>query len=150
MAYSTTDQVASEFKSIDFGAASSVVVTAEVTRFIEEADAEIDSQIGQKYVVPIDSTNHPESFKIVRMLSIWLVADRVRQIMEMKNIAPEAIEQGVRVPNSAKMAREMIKKIVQGKMTLSDAELVSAANGVRSFSVDNSEEHTFQKNVDQW
>ncbi len=146
MAYSTFAQVSSEFKSITFSATTEVTST-EITRFIEEADAEIDSFVGRKYVVPITQS---ESLKIMRMLSIWLVADRVREIMQMKDVGIEKLKQGVRAPNSAKRARDMLDKIVDGEIKLSDASLSTTHDGVQSFAVEESLEHTFKKGVDQW
>ncbi len=149
MAYATNAQVASEFKSITFSS-SSTVTNTEVDRFIDEADAEINSVISGKYVVPIVQVDSPESFKIVRMISIWLVADRVRQIMQVKPISFSNVEQGTRPSNSAAAARKLLEKIRTGGIELDDAELASINQGFRSFSIDDDLEHTFKKGVDQW
>ena len=149
MAYATVAQVASEFKSITFSS-TTLVTDTEVTRFIAEADAEINAYIGSKYETPIDETEHPNSFILVRQISIWLVADRVREVMQMKNLTPEEIEQGVRPPSSRKAALDLLKKIQKGEINLSDADLVNTDAGVKSFAVDNNLEHTFKRNVDQW
>lgn len=150
MAYSTNAQVASEFKSITFSSSTSVTDT-EVDRFIVEADEEINSQIGRVYVVPIVEADSPLAFPVVRMLSIWLVAERVREIMQLKSIMPTRLKQQGRMPlDSAERAREMLESIAARKMQLLDAKLKTTHGGVASFNSDNAIDAQWEKGVDQW
>ena len=144
MAYSTTTDVASEFKNITISA-TSALTTTEVTEFIVQADAYIDSRLGLKFTVPITGA---ESLKIVKRLSIWLVASRMKEIYKVKTGAV-LVDQG-ETGDLGKMAREELDKIIKNELLLSDATLLSSANGVKSFSNDNGEEYTFQRNRDDW
>jgi phage gp36-like protein len=146
MAYSTTAQVASEFKDITFNATSAVTDT-EVDRFIEEADAEIDGRVGKRYEVPVTGT---ASLKILRTISIGIVADRIRDILELKNPTMPELEQGIRPKSSAAKARKMLEQISKGDLLLSDATLANAHMGMKSFAVDEGLEYEYQSGVPQW
>lgn len=143
--YCESSHISGEFKGITFSA-STAVTSTQVERFIEEADAEIDAKVGLKYVTPVTGT---ESLKVLRSISIAIVASRVRAILEVKT-ADSRTEQAVRGGDPAKVAREKLDQIVKGTLLLSDASLRSSGQGMRSFNSDNAEEHTFKKNRDQW
>lgn len=145
MAYSTNSQVAGEFKNISFSASTPVTDT-EVDRFIEEIDQYIDSRIGKKYEVPVTGS---ASIIILRQISIWLVADRVKKILEIKNVNSKAVAQGVR-PGLYEEAMEMLDDIVDGDLLLPDATLLSSGDGFDSYTYANSIDPTFKRNTDQW
>ncbi len=151
MAYSTNAQVASEFKSTTFAAGRSITDT-EVDRFIDEADEVINSRIGLKYSLVDDITLilNPLSFPVLRQISIWFVADRVREIMQVKDIGDDRIKQGARAPNSAVRAEKMLNQIVDGTLLLRDVPLNTTHDGFKSFATDEGLEHQFKKDVDQW
>lgn len=151
MAYSTAAQVASEFKSITFSSSTSVTDT-EVDRFIDEADEVINSRIGLKYSLVDDITlvDNPLAFPILRQISIWLVADRLREIMQVKDIGDDRIKQGARAPNSAARAEKMLDAIAKGTLLLRDVDLNTTHDGFKSFATDEGLEHQFKKDVDQW
>lgn len=145
MAYCNNAQVASEFKEITFSTSSSVT-TADVDRFIEEADSEIDARIGTRFVVPVTG---PISLITLRQISIWLVTYRIREILRVKNPSKET-EQNVRDGNMRAQALKMLDDIVKGLMTLADASLINSADGVSSYGVSAGLEHTFRKGEDSW
>lgn len=149
MAYSTNAQVASEFKDITFGGSTPLTDT-EVDRFIEEADAFINAKISKRYSTSITEVGNPISFAILRNISIWLVAERVREIMQVKGISVEQLKQGARVPAGRKEAMKMLEEIAGGKLDLSDATLADSDDRIASFNVDNDIEHSFKRNVEQW
>ncbi len=131
MAYCANTDVQAEFKSLTYNSAG--VTSAKVDEWITQADAYINSKVGVKYLVPVTSAASPISFSVLKMISTWLVADRVKDILYTLTGTPSADQ------NSK-----------QGDLKLSDATLVSSSDGVSSFSYENGEEHTFQKNVNQW
>jgi hypothetical protein len=144
MAYATTQNIQEEFKSLDFTAANSAVQTTRVQRFIAEAEAEIDAKVGQVYNTPIDPTASPNSLVIVRAISIGIVAQRVRDILEVKSPDQET-GQGVR-KDSASDARKRLDAIVNRTLPLPDAVLKSSTNGATSFEAgDASAEFTFKR-----
>lgn len=145
MSYCTYSDVAAEFKNITFSASSSITDT-EVTEFIAQADAYIDSRIGLKYQVPITGS---ASLKIVKRLSIWLVSARIKEILTVKLGQPIG-EQETRSGDLNQMANDELSLIVKGQMTLSDSDLVSSADGVRSYAVDEDLEYEFSITDDNW
>lgn len=144
MAYSLEADIQSEFKDIDFADADSKVSSAEVSAFIVQSDAFIDSKVGLRYEVPITGT---ESLKILKTISIWLVADRVSKILRIKSNVPETetAEKSLR-----DMALEMLEDIAKGVVLLSDATVKSSGSGFSSYA--NSEDlgYTFKKEETQW
>lgn len=145
MAYCTNAHVSAEFKGVTFGASTSPTSTT-VDRFIEEADAEIDSKVGLKYETPVTGST---SLIIVRQISIWLVAARIKEISRVKTGATTA-EQEAREGDLRKMALERLDKIASGEILLPDATLVSSADGVRSYVVDNGVEAAVDVESEQW
>lgn len=145
MAYATTANVASEFKNITFSSTTQVTDT-EVARFITEAEAEIDARIGKKYTVPLTNAS---DIAIVRQASVWMVADRVRKIMQVKDISVEELKQGVRPPGGRREALKLIDEILKGDLEL-NADLLSSSNGIQSFTVDIDDPNTFERYDDQW
>lgn len=147
MAYALNADVALEFKGLVLST-TSVVTAATVDGFIAQAEAEIDGRVGLVYVTPIDSTASPKSFLILKMLSIQLVAERLRPILEVKTGSGDT-SQGSGRPK-AKGPREVLQDIVDQKVMLSDAVKRSNFDGVQSFSADTGEPMTFQKDQRQW
>lgn len=150
MAYATVSDVESEFKDLDFSLANSKVSSAEVTTFIGQADAEITARISKKYTTPIVEADSPESFKILKMISVWIVADRVSDILEIKRVTSDEAKLAVRPESSARKARKLLDDIVKGDLPLVDATLASSHDGFKSFNVDNSIEHFFDATKQQW
>ena len=146
MSYCEVEQVQEEFKSLDVDDSTTAISTARIERFIEEADAEINSRIGLKFVVPVTG---PLSLIILRTISIQLVAGRLRDIMKTKG--PEAAtSQATRDKDLVADARAKIEQIIKGVLLLPDATLVSQADGLQSFDVDNMEQFIFDKDSRQW
>lgn len=144
MALCTVAEVASEFKAITF-TSSTTVTDTEVTRFITEAEEEINSRLNRRYVVPVTEAGSPLSFILLRQICIWLVADRVREIMEMKMVPTPDLRQEMKALDAGKRARAQLVEIVAGKMILRDVELATTHDGVKSFAVDEGLENHFKK-----
>ncbi len=147
MAYCVSTDVVAEFKSLDIVSAGVPVTTAKVSEFISQADAIINAKVGLKYEVPV-AAGATESLKILKQISTWLVANRVKEILRLET-GDKKVEL-LATGNLEKKAFAMLDEIVKGTLKLSDATLATSADGVRSFAVDNDEEHTFKKGEDQW
>lgn len=145
MAYCTSAQVTAEFKDLPVTVNSSIT-EAKIDRFIEEADAEIDGQLGLKFETPIAGAT---ALIIMRKISILLVTARIKEILQVKT-AVEDVNQDGRAGSLRKQAQAMIDKILKGTLALPGATLLSTAGGVRSFAVDEDLEHTFKKGESQW
>lgn len=144
MAYSTVEEVSSEFKDVTFSTTTSVT-TADVTRFIAEADAEIDARVGLVYVTPIEAT---AALKVLKLISVGLVANRIKSILAVKTGSDKA-DQGEK--KSGDPFRAMLREIVEGTMALQGATKNVAGDGVKSYSSSSvCEAHTFKKGEAQW
>ncbi len=144
MAYCTEAEVASEFKDVTFST-TTAVTTADVTRFIEEADAEINGRVGLIYQTPIVST---EGVKVTRLISIGIVSRRIKTILAVKT-GSEKADQGS--AENADTFRRMLTMIVKGEMILAGAVKLSTGDGVQSYNSSSAGiENTFKKGEDQW
>lgn len=145
--YAAVSDIQGEFKNITFSTSTSVP-TANVTRFLDEADAEINAKIGQIYETPIDSTNNPISFKILRHIEIDLVASRIKAIVEVKSTDDKTNQSSKLDPMQA--ARDRIQEIVDRKLPLPDASLLSTGKGATGYLVGSTYSAQFQRDKKQW
>lgn len=149
MSYATEDQIKSEFKSITFSATSKVT-SAEVTRFLEEADATIDSYVGTIYTVPVTAER---ALVVLRGIEIDIVSTRVAKILRIKTAMKGDIKQEILDGSSMKFAMARLKDIQAGRATLLDADLISSGAGVNSFiEDDNTNDYSPEFDVEkvQW
>lgn len=148
MAYSSNTEVSSEFKKIDFAATNALVTTADVDGFIIEADALINSYVGQKYETPLTSG---EGLSLLKMFSRLLVAERVRKILEVKD--PKAAE-GAQNPRgvvlSTKDIMNALKAIADGSMALLGATPLVTGGAFYSPNVADGDKFEFEKSKDNW
>lgn len=145
MAYSTFTEVSSEFKSIVFSATSPITDT-DVTRFITEADAEIDSILGTRFVTPVTGAN---ALILLRWCSISLVKARLIEILRVKN-ADDKGDQDVGSLSLRKQVLERLYRLAKGTDTLGDAPLISSSGGLDSFLRSEDVAYTFDVNKQQW
>lgn len=148
-AYAAVADVQGEFKSITF-TSSTTVTDTQVTRFITEAEAEINGCVGLVYQVPVDSVVSPIAFALLRSLSISIVSTRIKNIVEVKT-NDQGTSQGGGPKSDADNARKILDKIVAQTLKLIDAVKVNATrDGVESFASNNAEPLVFQKDCQQW
>ena len=142
MAYSTNSDVTDEFKSID---TSGLISTAKIDEWISQDDEYIDGRIGLLYETPITAV---KSLKIVKQISIGLVAQRIAFILETKSITPKG-DQAI-PKNLITEAKERLQMIVDRKLLLSDATERSTHAGVKSYTSDNVVARKFDLTTNQW
>lgn len=144
MAYCVLAQVIAEFKDVNISVTTPVTV-ADVNRFIEEADACIDSSLSQRYTVPVTGA---QSLIVVRNLSIMIVAQRIKDILKVKTGKEDANQDGR--GNLRGLAEKKLKAIVDRAINLTDATEKSAGAGVKSYTSSNDVPHIFERGTDQW
>ncbi len=145
MAYSSNSDVTNEFRAID--TTNGVITTAKIDTFIGQADEYIDGRIGLLYETPVDS-GAEKSLKILKEISIGLVAQRIAYILETKSITPKG-DQAI-PKNLIAEAKERLQLIVDRKLLLSDATELSTLSGVKSFTSSNTVQRKFLINTAQW
>lgn len=148
MPYCTSAEVESEFKKIDFAATNALVTTADVDAWILEADALVNSYVGQKYIVPVTTG---EGATLLKMYSRLLTSERVRKVLEVKD--PKASE-GAQNPRGVILSTAAIMKaleaIAKGDVALIGATPLLSGAGFDSSAVSDGDKFTFQKDVDNW
>ena len=147
MAYATTAQVSEELRGVSLSATTDPTDTV-VTRWISEAEAEINAIVGKRYQVPIDSGDSPKDYLFMQNLCIMIVAARLRRYLGIKSPFNE-VNQHIQTDTDDK-ARKILAKIASGDYKLQDATIVSDSVGVSSFNVSSSQEFIYKKGVDQW
>jgi phage gp36-like protein len=144
MAYCTSDQVQGEFKKLRADSTSPIDLT-EIDRFIEEADAIIDSYLSKRYETPVTGAT---SLIIVRNISIMIVAQRIKDILRVKT-GDEPTSQDGR-GNLNDRAMKMLKDIVDRNIDLPDATATDTDEGVQSYVSSNEVPFIFERETVQW
>lgn len=148
MAYCTVAQVESEFKSIDFSATDSLMPEATVTQFIVEADALINSFVGQRYQVPVTSG---DGLELLKLYSRTLVAERIKGIWETKNAVNSRADQNTRSSTLSKTdILNLLKSIAKGELALDGATKNVSGGVFSSYTYDNGISPVFKKEEKQW
>jgi hypothetical protein len=147
MGYASTSEVQSDFKNTEFTTTSNVTI-ADVEGMIIEADALIDSYLGQKFVVPI--TGGAQALALVKLFSRTLVADRIKGILEVKQATSKDAIQNVRSGLSTADVLKLLAQIRDDKMTLAGAEEQLINGGLYSFNSANNITPIFKKEERQW
>lgn len=148
MAYSTVAEVEKEFKSIDFGATDSLMPEATVEQFILEADALINSFVGQRYETPVTSG---EGLQLLKMYSRTLVAERIKGIWETKNQVNSRADQNTRSSTLSKTdILNLLKSIAKGELALEGATKNVNGGVFSSYTYDNGILPVFKKEEKQW
>lgn len=146
MSYSELSDIEGEFKQISFEESDSAVTIGQVEEFIEQADAEIDSTISVRYETPV--TAGASALALLRQCSIWLVARRVKDVLEVKNVRTE-VDQDVKT-DTRTMALSILKRIANGEMNLVGATNATTDAGVSSGVTANNVERVFKKDTESW
>ncbi len=149
MPYATTAEIQSDFKDTTFDDAESTnVKTADVTQFIVEADALINSYIGTVYVTPVAAG---EGLQTLKLLCRSLVAARIKRIMEVKQeVNTDPNQNIVGVLLSPSMVMKILENIQAKKNTLIGATLLVSGGGFFSKNVQCDVEPVVKKDTKQW
>jgi cell fate (sporulation/competence/biofilm development) regulator YmcA (YheA/YmcA/DUF963 family) len=148
MTYALVTDIQSEFRKKTFDGSSDITDTR-VQKFLDEADAEINLCLSNKYVTPITGI---ESLLIVKRIEIAIVAHRIASIIDLKQFSnqPATIKQEYNKKDFEKQARKHLQDLKNEITTLPDAELLSSDFGISSSLVDDCITPVFKKDVDQW
>lgn len=148
MAYATNAEIEADFKDSTFTTTSNVK-TADVTQFIVEADALINSYVGTVYTAPVSASG--EGLSLLKLLSRSLVAARIKRIMEVKqekNADPNQNIVGVLLSPTAVM--KILKDIQERNIALAGAELLVSSGGFYSNNDSNDIAPVVEKDTKQW
>lgn len=152
MSYASKDDIIGEFRGLKV-TADSVITEAKILRFIEEAEAYINSRLASVYIVPVTS---PEALPILRNISIYIVVQRIKNILsDTGQLGPE----GKEIPyNTNKEANRMLAEYLpkEGKLLpdiiLPNAEMVKSGpvSGAVSSTFTTSSDRIFTKKGADW
>ena len=151
-AYCTTADIEAEIKALSLSA-SSIPTTTQVTEFIDQESARIDSYLSSRYTTPISGT---ESLLIVKRLCIALVSWRVSDIISTRKVSqlPNGmISQDLSGATAYKQAMKDLELYRKGLISLPDSTVANASAGKSGFASGNSDaqyESQFDVNEKQW
>lgn len=141
-AYASVSDVAQEFKNVTFDS-TSVITDTRVTKFITETEAIINAKVGKIYQMPLDQTASPQSTIILRRISIGMVSNRIKEILDVKTGEEDTKQAGKQT--DYKSPEMLLQEIVDRKTPLPDASLLSPTNGATNYDVgDATVQHVFK------
>jgi phage gp36-like protein len=148
MAYSTSSDVSGDFKNLTFASGTGFITSEDVDAFILEADALINSYVGQKYSVPV--TASASALALLKLFSRTLVADRIKKILEVKQVQNTSANQEVRGAFSTKDVLSQLEKIAKGQISLDGATPLVSGGPFFSNNASECVEPTFHKDCKEW
>ena len=146
--YADTDAIAAEYKALTLSA-TSTPTTTQVDEFITQAEALLEGEVANLYVVPITGT---KSIAIMKMMTILLVKARMLDRGYVKS-GSESADQG----DPGEALREqvmgedgMLAKILDKRLRLVDATLNVSSGGVYSYNDANNICPQVEKETNEW
>jgi hypothetical protein len=148
MAYTTYSEIQADFKDMTFAASGQNVIQSDVTQFIVEADALINSFVGARYTVPVASG---EGLQLLKLCSRSLVTARIKKILEVKQEkATDANQSVVGVLLSPSQVMKILSDIRDDNLSLEGGVLLVSGNGFYSNNSANCVESVIKKDDKQW
>lgn len=152
MSYATSGEVLSLFRDVSVDA-DSAISTTDMALYLENTTEEIDSKIGTLYSLPITSGDNPKSFKVLRMLQMYMVAGIIDDILNNYSEADKK-------PMWTQMAQKMLKQIVPDTdkkgyqpvptLKLTDADYLGTSQQSNQIIVRAKTGKIFEKGKDNW
>lgn len=146
MGYCALADITADFANMVFDD-NSKVKDSDVTSFIVDADALIDSYLSARYSLPVTGTR---SLAVLKLYSRALVADKVAGILQIKQSTNQGANQNVRSGLSTKDVLKQLGDLRDGSGQLPDADLASPGGGISSFNVKTGRVPEFRKDEKQW
>lgn len=147
MAYTTYQEIEADFKDTTFSSTSNVK-QADVTQFIVEADALINSYVGQRYVVPVVSG---DGLNLLKFLARSIVTGRIKKILEVKQEkSTDANQNVVSVYLSQSQVVKMLEQIRDDNIKLDGATALETSGGFFSKNYSEDVAPVIEKDTKQW
>lgn len=145
--YAAIADIQTEFKNMTFNSASPVTDT-QVTAFIGQASAYIDSTVGMKYELPIVAS---AALSVLKNICVFIVVERLKPLLKIDTGGSKG-NQAPQTSNLRTVADQMLKDIQSNKTDLAvlGAVLRSSGDGADSNNVRNSITPRFKSDEDQW
>lgn len=131
-AYASVTNIQEEFKNVTFDS-NSIVTDTRVSRFIDECEAVINAKVGMIYQVPVDSVASPQSTLILRQISIYMVSNRIKEIIQTKSDSDDTNQ--ATKGKVAKSPEDLLQDILDKVLVLPDAVLLSTTKGATDYDV---------------
>ena len=148
MAYTTYTEIQGDFKNLTFDATVGNIIQSEVTQFIVEADALINSYVGAKYSVPVAAG---DGLNLLKMLSRTIVTLRIKAVIEVKQSSNTAANQNaVSTLMSMSQITKMLEQIKAGQVKLAGATPLVSGGGSYSSNYANDIQPTIKKDSKLW
>lgn len=153
MAYSTSDDIISEIRGLEVSS-TTVVTEDNLSDWIKQADAYIDGRLSAYYVTPITG---PKSLAIVKTISIYKVAHRVKNKLELtsENSDKKQEVQANLDKQAERMLDQLLPKLEGGRLIepilkLPDTNTVGRSPDGAALTSIKAQGGTFIKNGNNW
>jgi len=148
MTYAAVADIQNEFRKITFDG-SSDFTDVRIQGFLDEADAQINLCLSNKYVIPITGV---QSLLVLKRIEIAIVSARVAAIIDLKQYQNQdkVIKQEFNKRDYATESMKLLKDLQEEKITLIDADLINSDYGMSSTLIDDCIQPIFKKYKDQW
>lgn len=152
MSYATEENISSMFREVDFAATDAAVDSTDISLFLDNTTAIINAKIGTLYTLPIVEVDHPESFKILKQLQMYMVACIVDDILNNYDKAEKK-------PGWCKKAETLMHALVPDRekckqckptMILPDAEYLGTDTEKARIKISATTGVTFRKGEKNW
>ncbi len=159
MPYATRQDIANEIRSIaSFPAPATGKEMDEdkVDQFLIEADAEINSKLQNRYVIPLVNAT-TEAGELLKKIEIDFVVYRIAKILNLKKDIPiggditgKTIIQKITEGDTFKLAIKRLDDLNTGRIIIAGADQLSTQQGNRSVVVDCDVQSVILKDKTQW
>ena len=148
MSYTTYTEVQGDFKNTTFQTTGNVTQT-DVTQFIVEADALINSYVSAKYPTPVSAAG--DGLNLLKLLSRTIVTLRIKSILEVKQATAVAANQNA-VSTLMSMAQimKMLESIKAGQLKLVGVTPTVSGGGFYSSNYVNNVQPKITKDGKDW
>jgi len=147
--YCLNTDISDEMKGIVITSGNSVT-DAQVDEWILQESSYIDAKIVVRYLVPVNSTDYPDAYAVLKRICIFRVTERVKNKLEVKTNVSQLDSEQKYTQNYVRTPNYDLDQIALGKLILIDVPL-QATNGLVNFpDVGSGECHQFDTSQQQW
>lgn len=153
MSYATIDDIKTLFRDLETNVSNAAVDDDDITLFLTNSTAIIDSKIGTLYQMPITEGDNPLSFAVLKQLQMFKVACIVDDILNSYSEADKK-------PTWCKKAAVLMESLVPSKkkdckqceptMKLPDADYIGTNTQRNQIRIGKTSGTIFRKGTNNW
>lgn len=119
--YHTAAEVQAELKNIEVQASGTIISSTQLDGYMAATEAVVTGRVSRKYTMPVNSTDNPAAFAIIKTICIKMSAGRCEQILRRNAVEATADGDKTRLRSLIKDAEDMLDQLDQDLLILTDA-----------------------------